>query len=206
MHSYSIDTNERTKVTVFLSVLSIIFILMFDVLFNKYNISFPKFFNGPSMMSIFWLFYWIFDNYAWKCDLFRKINLIKTPILEGRWNGKYHSEQRCKKTNEIIKSEGEVELIIKQNWTTLSIIQKSKNSKSCSEFAGIAINDNMGIVLNYQYRNETKSKSPESMHSHIGFNKLHYSPEEQTLEGNYFTDRDRQTHGILLCKKIKVPI
>ena len=39
------------------------------------------------------------------------------------------------------------------------------------------------------------------MYSHIGFNKLYYNPEKQTLEGNYFTDKSRQTYGTVCYKK-----
>ena len=67
-------------------------------------------------------------------------------------------KRRCQETNKIIETEGEVELTIKQNWTTISVIQENESSKSCSEVAGIATNDNMGVVLSYQYKNETKFK------------------------------------------------
>src|SRR5690606_13379333 len=115
------------------------------------NISLPKIIGGPSLMGIFWFLYKVFDNYAWKCRLFRIINLVKTPILEGKWSGEYHSKRRGKETNEIINNDGETKLTIKQNWTSISIIQETDGSKSWSEVAGIFINSNSGIALNYQY-------------------------------------------------------
>lgn len=201
MHPYSIDTDERVRVTAWMSILSIILFHIIRYILNKLNISFPDIIGGPSLMGIFGFFYWVFDNYAWKWKLFRRIHLVKTPILEGVWCGEYYSKRRCQETNKIIETEGEVELTIKQNWTTISVIQENESSKSCSEVAGIATNDNMGVVLNYQYRNEAKNKNVETMHSHIGFNKLYYSPEKQILEGNYFTDKSRQTYGTVCYEK-----
>lgn len=201
MHPYSIDTDERVRVIAWMSILSIILFYIFRYILNKLNISFPDIIGGPSVIGIFWFLFWAFDNYAWKWKLFRKIHLVKTPILEGVWRGKYYSKRRCQETNNIIETEGDAKFTINQNWTTISIIQQSKSSKSCSEVAGIAINDNMGIVLSYQYKNEAEFKSEETMHSHIGFNKLHYYPDEQILKGNYFTDKVRQSYGTVSYKK-----
>jgi hypothetical protein len=197
----SIDTDERIKVTVGISVLSVIVFYIIMHILKKHNISFP-YIGEPSLMGLFWGLYKIFDKYAWKCNLLRRIGIVKTPILEGNWKGNYHSKRRCDKTNEILENTGEVELTIEQTWTKIRIKQASDTSTSCSELAGIAINDNMGIVLRYQYRNESKFKNIETMYSHSGFNKLLYLPKKETLEGDYFTDKSRQTYGSLVYKKI----
>ena len=159
--------------------------------------------SAPSVMALFGLFYKLFDLYLWKCKWLRKTKIIKIPVLSGKWKGKYYSIRRCEETNEILKTEGEVEFTIEQTWTKISIKQENEKSFSCSEIAGISINDNMGIVLRYQYRNEAKATGEATMHSHMGFNKLRYLPNKRQLVGDYFTDKDRQTYGTLCYEKLE---
>jgi len=205
LHPFSIDTGERARVTVYISMLSVGVFWIIKKVMGKYNITFPLSALGIcdfSLMGLFWLLYKLFDKYVWKCKALRKIGVVKTPILEGNWKGEYDSRRRCDKTNKILEKSGEVELTIEQTWTKIRIKQVNDTSISFSELAGIAIDDNMGTVLRYQYRNESKFKNVETMYSHNGFNKLLYLPKEETLVGDYFTDKSRQTYGSLVYKRI----
>ena len=130
--------------------------------------------------------------------MFQVIQLIYTPNLNGNWQGEYVSSHIDEKTGECYK--GNTELTIKQSWTRIRIISENGKSVSCSEVAGLAINDNMGLVLRFQYRNEAKFDSADSMSCHSGFNKLRYY-EDGRIEGDYFTDRNRRTYGTLKYKK-----
>lgn len=212
MHPYSIDTNEREKIFVCIFIVSIV---VYEYLYNMLNnisllsnLSFgwSLIIQIPSMPVVFYVIYNIFDKYAWKWKIFRKdLYLIKpiiqTPILEGNWEGNYYSKRKCINTNETIITEGETSFIIEQSWTKIRIIQNSETSTSCSEAAHLSFDEKMGIVLRYQYLNESNAKGADTMNSHIGFNKLRYLPELQTLEGDYFTDKNRQTYGYLKYRR-----
>lgn len=201
MHPYSIDTDER-KIGIFilsLSSLGISFLISKGL--NIFGISIPAYIDGPSTMAIFGFLYWAFEKYAWKWQVFRKLHLIKTPNLNGVWEGEYSSSYICKDTNKPYK--GKVSFTIEQTWTRIRIVSENGKSISCSEVAGIAINDNMGIVLRYQYKNEPKFDTVESMHCHTGFNKLRYLPNKQQFLGDYFTDKNRLTYGTLFYEKLK---
>lgn len=59
------------------------------------------------------------------------------------------------------------------------------------------INVTPGITegLTFEYTNEPKSGAQDTMHPHLGLNRLRLSPDATTLEGDYFSGRDRQTFG-----------
>jgi len=210
LHSYSIDTDERSRVIAILAIISVGISSVISPIFEKLeSMSLFHIFkilnihlSTPSSMALFWVLYKIFDLYLWKVKIIRKIFKIETPILHGKWKGKYYSKRRCEKTNKLITKEGDVELHIIQTWTKIRITQESSTSYSYSEMAGITTNDRMGITLRYQYRNESKAIGEETMHSHTGFNKLRYLPENKRLEGDYFTDKDRRTYGTLWYEKV----
>ncbi len=200
MHSYSIDTEERRCVIFFIAVLSVIIAMNLSRVLVDNSINIPTYIDGPSSMVIFGILYWLFDNHGWKWGFFRRIGLIKTPNLNGIWEGKFHSSfiDDNSNTNNI----GKVKLTIEQSWTKIRMISENEKSVSCSKIAGIAVYDEMGIVLGYQYSNEAKFDSEDTMNCHLGFNKLRYL-NGCKLEGNYFTDRNRKTYGTLEFKFIE---
>lgn len=197
MHSYSIDTDERKTTIAYIAVISVAISMSLSNILDSWGIPL----TAPSAMALFGLLYKVFDLYLWKCEIIRKLKISKIPILEGDWKGNYHSVRISEEKNDEIRTEGEVGFTIKQTWTKISIIQESEKSTSCSEIAGISINDNMGIVLRYQYKNEASATGEITMHSHLGFNKLRYLSDQQVLRGEYFTDKDRRTYGTLDYKK-----
>lgn len=194
MHSYAIDTEERKIVIFVLSLSSFGISCLISKVLNIIEISIPSYIDGPSTLVIFGILYWFFEKYAWKWIIFRHINFIKTPNLNGKWNGTYCSSYKCEETGKKIV--GKTVFKIEQSWTKIRIISENKKSISYSQMAEILTNDNMGILLKYQYKNDAKFDN-EGMHSHTGFNKLRYLPKEEKLEGDYFTDKDRQTYGTL---------
>jgi hypothetical protein len=55
--------------------------------------------------------------------------------------------------------------------------------------------------LNYYYRNEPKPKSDDSAQVHYGMVDLRVDEEEEVLEGEYFTDRFRNTSGQIVLRR-----
>ncbi|MTI47823.1 MAG: hypothetical protein FH761_08280 [Firmicutes bacterium] len=194
MHSYSIDTSERIKIIAYLAIISV----SLSMLISKIEFPFASKIQAPSTMVLFSGLYFLFNSYAWKWKLFSFI--VKTPDLSGTWEGEYQSSYICEDTKKPYK--GKVNFIIEQTWTKIRIISENGKSVSCSEVAGVAINDNMGVVLRYQYKNEPKFNNVKSMNCHIGFNKLRYIEEKQRLEGDYFNDKHRGTYGVLWYEKV----
>lgn len=196
MHSYSIDTNERTTVTAYIAIISVIISMFISNGLSLIESPFASYVEAPSAMALFGGIHVLFNTYMWKWKCFKF--MVKTPDLSGCWEGGYSSSYLDENNRH---SNGEVRFTIEQNWTKIRIISENGKSISYSEVAGIFVNDNMGIVLRYQYKNEPRFDNVETMQCHTGFNKLRYLPDKNRLEGDYFNDKYRKTYGTLWYSK-----
>ena len=83
MHPYSIDTNERKTITVYLLLISLFLSNLFTSLLALLNNSLSLSLKSPAPLAIFALLYLLFDKRCWKCKLLKFY--IKTPDLNGVW-------------------------------------------------------------------------------------------------------------------------
>jgi len=97
----------------------------------------------------------IFDKSFWKH--LKKVNFVKTPNLIGEWCG------NLKSSFDSHTSELKVTLNIFQDWTSISILMTTDQSSSHSESASIIIGVPEGKYLSYQYINDPKSNTVETM-------------------------------------------
>ncbi len=56
-------------------------------------------------------------------------------------------------------------------------------------------------MLDYEYVNEPNAHAVEGMHMHRGTARLVLSEDGRVLEGEYYTGRDRKSHGTLRLEK-----
>ncbi len=59
-----------------------------------------------------------------------------------------------------------------------------------------------GIVLSYEYRNEPLPRAVETMHAHRGTCSLELSSDGETLNGDYYSGRDRREFGSIHLAKV----
>jgi len=187
MHPYSIDTKERRNIYFVLAIISIILSWILNRILLNCNVELPWWAESPSVLLFYSLTYTVFNKWGWK--IFNKIGLIKTPNISGNWTGHLQT------SFDEHSSEIEANLTIFQNWTKIKIILKTEESTSRSETASIITDVPEGKYLNYQYINEPKSYSANTMHIHRGTTRLLYDDNEESLIGEYFTGRDRQNFG-----------
>lgn len=193
MHSYSID-DKRIKVLASIGGISF-FVSLF--ILEKIN-GFVDSINGisyindipyireiPTFGAVFIAVFYLFDRYLWK------YKLSKIPNLSGDWEGKIETSHGGR--------EFDTKVNIKQTWSSISIILETANSRSKSEVASISISKSR---LVYQFFNEPFFRSEKTLHKHYGVTMLNFKGND-VLEGFYFTDRDRQTHGDINLKRIK---
>lgn len=196
MHPYSTDS-KRIKVLGSIGSLAFITSIVILKLLNSfvdYFNSLPYFSRIPYIpqMSffavVFMLFFYSYDRYLWK--FLWKLKLSQIPNLNGKWNGYI-------KTSHSEGKEINVEVNIKQTWSSIFIVLKTSDSKSKSETASISLSESR---LMYQYFNEPLSSSVETLHKHYGVAFLDFD-EINRLEGSYFTCKDRQTHGEIFLER-----
>ena len=97
-----------------------------------------------------------------------------------------------------------VSLRIRQSWTNISIFLRGKESRSLSLTASILTQETEGVILSYQYRNDPNVDAPAALMPHYGTTRLVLSPDEATLDGDYYSARGRQNIGILHLKRERV--
>lgn len=189
MHPYSIDTEERKNILLFLAVISIVFSWSFYKILGYYQFSLPWWVESPSVLFFYGLLFVIFDKWLWQ--YLRKINFVKTPNLNGEWAG------NLKSSFDSHSAEVKATLKIFQTWTKIKILLTTDRSSSHSESASIVIDAPEGKYLSYQYINDPKSNAVETMSIHRGTVRLIFDEKKNALEGEYYSGRGRQNFGSL---------
>ena len=193
MHPYSIDTAERRTIPLFIAVAAILAAWGLNATLQALQVSVPWWFDAPSVMGFYALFYSLFDTYLWRWNFLRLIRLVKTPILAGKWQGS------C--TSSFNNSTHQVGLTIKQTWTGVQIVLTAPESQSHSLVAAISIESPGGPTLTYQYQSDPRAGSNDGMHIHYGTTRL--AIKEDLLEGEYYSGRGRQNTGALSLQREK---
>ncbi len=78
---------------------------------------------------------------------------------------------------------------------------ETEYSKSQSLIVGIITAGSSAMVMSYEYLNEPKPAAKETMHAHRGTARLVL--EGESLEGEYYTGRDRQNYGSLSLRRLR---
>lgn len=192
MHPYSIDTEERKNVFLFLGVISIVSAWGFHKMFGYYKVDLPWWTEPPSLLFFYGSLFIVFDKWLWR--IFKKMGFIQTPNFSGEWSGHLKSS-----FDESLETKAT--LRIYQTWTKIKILLNTDQSLSHSESASVVINTPEGAYLSYQYLNEPKPNAVKTMSIHRGTTRLLFKERENMLIGEYYSGRDRQNYGSLNFKR-----
>jgi hypothetical protein len=190
MHKYSIDTKERARITAYLAIISVAFVLLIQRFLGLLKINY-WWFPAPSVMGVFWLFYLLFNNYLWNFKILKIIRSVKTPDISGVWKGSIST------THEGNLQPIDANLRIIQTWTTLEFELETEQSVSKSYSAHLRCDHPKDIYIYYQYLSEPKIGSPETMNIHHGTAFLKLTPDGSKLIGEYYSGRGRGTQGTM---------
>jgi hypothetical protein len=194
MHGYSTDSDEKRVVPLFLAALAIALAWASSNLLTTIHISIPWWGDAPSSMFFYGALYTLFDKYLWQYSLMRRLGLVKTPNLAGRWRG-YLTSSFDDHAKQYYLS---VQIV--QSWTQISISLSTATSVSWSCVAVIQVSDPDGVVLIYQYENQPLANATRTMHMHYGTAMLRMS-DGSRLTGEYYAGRDRGTFGRISCRR-----
>ncbi len=199
MHPYATDSQERLHILFLLAALSILVAWLFSQLITAAQVTIPWWVDAPSVMGLYGIFYFLFNQFVWRFSLWAKMGLVKVPSFEGHWTGFLASNYDSHEMRHNVR------VTIQQHWTNLCITFETESSKSHSVVAAILTADPFGQVLVYEYMNEPRSDAKFTMHTHRGTARLRYRKENhrEFLEGEYYTGRDRQTYGTLSLEKLE---
>jgi hypothetical protein len=195
MHGYSTDCDEKRIVAVLLAGLAIAFAWVSSNLLATLRFSIPWWADAPSSMFFYGTLYALFDRHLWRHSVMRKLGLVKTPNLAGRWRGYLTS------SFDDHAKHHDVSLQIAQSWTQISILLSTATSISRSCVAVIQVSDPEGVALTYQYENQPLADATITMHMHYGTAMLRIS-DGGVLIGDYYAGRDRGTFGRIYCRRL----
>lgn len=197
VHEYSIDVDNK-KIYFFLALFSFIVSMLIATILN-YLISITHFIEisvSISSLSLFGIFYTLFDKYVWKWKLLTKIGIVKTPNLNGEWKGELYSSYFN------FAKKQDASLIIEQNWSKIYIKGNFNQSSSSSNTTSLKVNSGGSIKLLYSYYNDKHPEYYQQDNSnHRGYANLEIS--DNIIKGNYFNDpTNNKNHGKLHLKKV----
>lgn len=125
----------------------------------------------------------------------RKIGLVKVPDINGTWTGSVHP------SGGAYAYEHPATVEIAQNWRGICIRLRTNGSRSHSVIGAVIAEEAGGAVITYEYVNEPNAHAIEGMHMHRGMARLVLTGDGQVLEGEYYTGRDRKSHGTLRLER-----
>lgn len=195
MHPYATDSDERKRLPLYMVGLSILLAWALNRGTEAAGVSLPWWVDAPSVVSFYGVIYLAFEKRVWRAPMMRRLGLVKVPNLNGTWTGT------------IVPSNGEhalehpTTMEIAQDWQSICVRLRTANSGSYSVIGAVIIEEAKEAGLNYEYINEPKAHAVSSMHIHRGTARLQLVEGGEVLEGEYYTGRDRKSHGTLRVKR-----
>ena len=196
MHPYATDSNERRLIPILIALLSLLAALLLGKFLEYTSLTIQWWFDSPAVFGFYGIFYSLFNKSLWKCNIFRKIGLVKLPNLNGTWKGTVISSY------DEYSKEYKASFTIRQNWHKISIVGQFEMSKSHSISCSVLIEDKTGITVSYDYMNEPFTQAIETMSIHRGFNTLTLKPNGKEMSGTYYSGRGRQNIGEIKLEKV----
>lgn len=194
MHPYATDSSERKYVPLLIAVVSVFLAWLLNRILNALHVTIPWWIDAPSVMGFYGLLYPLFNRRFWRVPILRKIGLVKVPDLTGTWKGYAAS------SFDEHSAKHDATITIRQNWSGISIMFETEYSRSHSLTAAILTESPTDTVFSYEYLNEPKPHARGTMHAHRGTTRLTLKGE--SLEGEYYTGRDRQNYGSLSLRRL----
>jgi hypothetical protein len=198
-HPYSTDSPERRTMPLFIaaSAIGATFLTFFFI--DSYHIAVPWWASPPiDTMAFYGLFYELFDRWIWKWSLLHKLHIVRVPDISGTWAGSVHPTE----TNGVsagLAVRADLRIEIKQSWTEILLLGDAHFSGSRSLSASIITVDE--CTLSYEYLSEPKPSAPNTMHAHRGIARVTLNDRNGTLNGEYYSGRDRQNIGTIRLQR-----
>jgi hypothetical protein len=201
-YPYAIDSKERDYLAFAFAAFAIMAGYISNALLSLLHVDslLPLWLlSVPSPLGFYWIFFKLFDRFLWRCRVWKKLGLIRTPDLNGHYEGSFKSSYDNFVADRFCKLE------IEQTWTRISVRATFDRSSSTNLVSGMSV---VGPVsrLSYQYQNEPSVHASSSMHPHVGTIWLDIQEQDQdttVLKGEYYTGRGRGTTGLLEVRKAR---
>jgi SMODS-associating 2TM, beta-strand rich effector domain len=209
MHTYSIESDERKRVSLYIAIASVVLSLIahkyiplfFSYLFPNTRSDVPWLISVPSALVIYGFLYWFFDEYLWRWRVLRFLRITRIPNLNGRWNACMKSsiddfiEQFC------------IETSIHQTYRKISILLENEDVLSYSLMASFKSFNPDRILLRYEYYSSPKPHRRGKVFEHNGTCHVNINLKNrqihEPMSGEYYNDHDRGSYGVISFVRLK---
>lgn len=193
MHEYSANTGHRGRTIGVIGILSASLAPLISMGLEYAKLS--PLFTAPSSFAVFALLLLIYDRWLWKKKLFGTIPLSFIRDWNGQFKGAGVSSHK--------ETQFDVEMTIVQTWTRILVKSRFAQSDSHSIMGAVFSKEEPLEGLRYEYFNDDKPMTPTQLRSHNGVCQLRLSADGSTIEGTYWTEKDRRTTGTMSLKRIE---
>ena len=152
----------------------------------------------PEAVTVYACFHLLFVEWLWKLPLLRGW-LVPLPDLTGTWKGTLTSTWQG--NSESTPLTRDITLVIRQKFSSKSSVLYTAESSSESDAAMLKDGGDSGVpILSYNYQNTPRVSVRQKSNVHLGavVLRLHTSPSDWILRGEYWTNR--QTAGDMELK------
>ena len=198
MHAYATDSGERRSIPLLLAACAVVSAWVLPKIIAWLGVGVPWWFDAPSVVGFYGIYFWIFDEWMWKVPFFRKVGLINIPNLNGLWkldlttSFDQHAETHA------------AQIRITQRWRTIAIHLEAERSRSDSMIATLRASDPNDFILNYEYQNTPTNDALHTMHVHRGSAEIRFQrPGIVVGIGEYYSGRDRVNQGTLRLQRLQ---
>ena len=198
MHSYASDSLDRSIVPWVIAGISVCIAYVYSKLSVLLCLTIPWWMESPSILGVYGILHWLYDHHLWKLT-FCRVRLSQIPNCNGTWYGLINSTHNGGEETEGM-------LAIHQTWSKILVEFKSSTSESFSRMASFNVCPGVSTGLIYEYANDPKIHAKQDMHAHRGLSFIKLNQSRTTLEGDYYTGRDRCTQGTLQMRLVSSKI
>ncbi|MBI5842215.1 MAG: hypothetical protein HZB19_19180 [Chloroflexi bacterium] len=190
MHQYQTDDSVRANLIFTAVLLAVGLAYFFNTALQYFEIQLPWWFESPSILGFYGLIYWLYDKHLWKIGWIQKIDWVKTPNISGIWSAE------IKTSHDGFSQSVSAKAIIRQTAFRISISMETDTSRSHSVQSALLKTDKVSeYELTYNYINHPKADSVKTLNIHLGTAHLHIGDNLQRMDGDYYTNRDRENFG-----------
>jgi len=189
MHSYLIDEEIKKRFFLITIVLAIVSGWLFNQILSYLPFSIPWWMETPSVLGLFGVYFWLFNNHLWNKWPLKHLAWFKIPDLNGKWDVLITSSYQG------FEEEIPAKAVIRQTATRLCVSLETDRSRSYSTSGSLLKTERLNTFeLIYQFINQPKPDAIFTMANHYGTTWLTIE-DNQSIEGEYYTGRGRQQFG-----------
>ena len=193
MHPFSLDSEARRTSFIALAVVGTFIAWAQSWFLKMVGVDVPWWVDTMGPMGFFAMLGAVWDQWLWRLPSLQWLHGV--PDLSGVW------EVSVTSSHDSHSKTRQGEARIRQTWSHFSIEFEMPETTSRSSSGSILLDCGATPELHYTYASRPKARATPTLHTTEGQARLRVVAVDR-LTGEYFTGRDRATHGELVLTRV----